>query len=113
MKIRLPRIFRKRKSDLLEFSYGASKEILGDVKEVAPGIFELTNISPKGREIFALITDIEKFDTPTKPIDGHHCPRCETGIAIPPFAVPEYKPFATFPKRCPECGQAIDWSDYE
>ena len=111
MKLRIPRIFRKRKSDPLELSYGASREILGDVKEITTGVFELTNITPKGKEILTLISEYEKFHTPMKPIYNHHCPRCETGITTPPFAVPEYKPFASYPKRCPECGQALDWSD--
>lgn len=55
--------------------------------------------------------EIERFKK--KPEEGHHCPRCGYGIPIPPFALEEYKPFAKYPKHCDECGQALDWSDYE
>lgn len=48
-----------------------------------------------------------------KPADCHHCPSCGIGIPIPPMASKEFKPFAKFPKYCDECGQALDWSDYD
>lgn len=54
------------------------------------------------------ITAITK-QIPMEPVDNHHCPRCLTGIPIPPMASEAYKPFAKYPKYCDECGQAIRW----
>lgn len=55
MKIRIPRIFRKRKAVSFELHYIGPSEVLGKVTETSPGIFEITNLTPAGWKMFNFV----------------------------------------------------------
>lgn len=63
---------------------------------------------------FALDVAIEALEKQIakKPIDNHHCPFCETGLPHRGIT-DEWCKCCFDPDYCPECGQAVDWSDDE
>lgn len=63
------------------------------------------------RQFFELVKRLIRKQIPKKPESQHHCPCCGLGLDIPELTLPKARKYINFyPKLCPDCGQAIDWS---
>lgn len=65
-------------------------------------------MNEKLHELTFLIEALTK-QIPQYPIDFHHCPRCEAGLATEDTLEEGAQKDDLYPNYCPDCGQRIRW----